>query len=133
MLTFKGIGGDDFVLFNGPDEQYVSGRLMGADGGIGTTYSIMPELFIQMEALIQQKNFAEAVLIQRDVCAIISDMFACDGSLYAVCKAVLREQCGLDFGGVRAPLRQITENDVPRIRAIHDRINKTVEKWTLNR
>ena len=132
MLTYKALGGENFVVFNGPDEQYVSGRLMGADGGIGATYSSMPELFIQMEALVQKGDFTTAMQIQRDVCAIISDMFACDGSLYAVCKAVIREQCGFDFGGVRAPLMQVTEADSPRIRAISQRIEKAVAKWTQN-
>lgn len=30
------------VVFNGPDEQFVSGRVIGADGGIGGTYAVMP-------------------------------------------------------------------------------------------
>ena len=38
-------GADGFAVFNGPDEQFVSGRVMGADGGIGGTYAVMPELF----------------------------------------------------------------------------------------
>ena len=29
---------EDFILFNGPDEQLVSGLVMGADAGIGGTY-----------------------------------------------------------------------------------------------
>lgn len=36
---------EDFIVFNGPDEQLVSGLAMGADGGIGGTYGAMPELF----------------------------------------------------------------------------------------
>ena len=38
-------GEGDFVVFNGPDEQFVSGRVIGADGGIGGTYAVMPELY----------------------------------------------------------------------------------------
>ena len=40
----KNAGGKDFLVFNGPDEQFVAGRLMGADAGIGGTYGAMPEL-----------------------------------------------------------------------------------------
>ena len=47
-------GEDGFAVFNGPDEQFVSGRVMGADGGIGGTYAVMPELFIRMNELIEQ-------------------------------------------------------------------------------
>ena len=41
-------GQNGFVVFNGPDEQFVSGLAMGADGGIGGTYAVMPELFLKM-------------------------------------------------------------------------------------
>ncbi|MEI6873681.1 MAG: dihydrodipicolinate synthase family protein, partial [Spirochaetota bacterium] len=34
---FKAEGGPEFTVFNGPDEQYLAGRAMGADGGIGGT------------------------------------------------------------------------------------------------
>ena len=34
---FKRVGGDNVIVFNGPEEQYVAGRLMGADGGISKT------------------------------------------------------------------------------------------------
>ena len=48
----KMIGGDDFIVFNGVDEQFISGRVIGADGGIGGTYAVMPELFLTMDRLI---------------------------------------------------------------------------------
>jgi dihydrodipicolinate synthase/N-acetylneuraminate lyase len=33
------------VVFNGRDEVLAAGLLMGADGGIGTFYNVLPELF----------------------------------------------------------------------------------------
>ena len=47
IQMFKMEGGKDFVVFNGPDEQLVSGLAMGADGGIGGTYGVMPELYLK--------------------------------------------------------------------------------------
>ena len=38
---FKMEGGKDFVVFNGPDEQFVAGRAIGADGGIGGTLWVL--------------------------------------------------------------------------------------------
>lgn len=38
---FKRVGGEDFAVFNGPDEQFVAGRIIGADGGIGGTLSLI--------------------------------------------------------------------------------------------
>ena len=36
------------VVFNGPDEQLLSGLAAGAIGGIGGTYAAMPELFLEL-------------------------------------------------------------------------------------
>ena len=32
----------EVVIFNGPDEQFIGGRMIGAEGGIGGTYGVMP-------------------------------------------------------------------------------------------
>ena len=53
IQIFKALGGEESIVFNGPDEQFVGGRLMGADGGIGGTYGVMPELFLKMDAYIR--------------------------------------------------------------------------------
>ena len=45
IQMFKAAAGKDFIVFNGPDEQFVGGRVIGAEGGIGGTYGVMPELF----------------------------------------------------------------------------------------
>lgn len=47
-------GEGNFVVFNGPDEQFVSGRVIGADGGIGGTYAVMPELYLAMNAHLER-------------------------------------------------------------------------------
>jgi len=36
------------VVFNGHDEVLVAGLLMGADGGIGSFYNLVPELFVEL-------------------------------------------------------------------------------------
>ena len=36
------------MVFNGPDEQLISGLVMGATGGIGGTSGAMPELFVEL-------------------------------------------------------------------------------------
>ena len=49
---FKAALGENGVVFNGPDEQFVAGRAIGAGGGIGGTYASMPELFLKMDELL---------------------------------------------------------------------------------
>lgn len=53
IQLFKQAGGEDYIIFNGPDEQFISGRVIGAEGGIGGTYGVMPELFLKMNELVE--------------------------------------------------------------------------------
>ena len=114
IQMFKDIKGDDSVVFNGPDEQFISGRMIGADGGIGGTYAVMPELFLAADEAFKGGDFARAKEIQYKIDRIIYAMCACHGNLYAVMKEILRKN-GLDIGGVRKPLASIIAEDMPKI------------------
>lgn len=115
IQIFKAEGGENFVVFNGPDEQFVAGRAIGADGGIGGTYAVMPELFLTMDRLIREGRLEEARKIQYAANDIIAQLCACHGNLYAVMKKVLEKREGLLLGSVRAPLSPISEADLPQI------------------
>ena len=104
-------GEGNFVVFNGPDEQFVSGRVIGADGGIGGTYAVMPELFIHMNELIEKGDIPTARAIQYKADRIIYKMCEAKGNLYAVMKEILRRMYGLELGGVRAPLANLAPED----------------------
>jgi len=101
----------DFVVFNGPDEQFLGGRVMGADGGIGGTYGAMPELFLKLNALLEEKELETARQLQYDIDNIIYTMVSGKANLYAVIKEVLRIRVGIDIGGVRAPLANLFPGD----------------------
>ena len=113
IQMFKAAGGEGFVVFNGPDEQFVGGRAMGADGGIGGTYAVMPELFLKMNELIGKGDIPAAREIQYKADRIIYKMCEAHGNLYAVMKEILRRMYGLELGGVRAPLPGLIPEDEP--------------------
>ena len=92
-------GEEGFVVFNGPDEQFVSGRVIGADGGIGGTYAVMPELYLAMNAHLEKGEIAKARAIQYEADRIIYKMCEAHGNLYAVQKEILRRMYGLELGG----------------------------------
>ncbi len=104
-------GEEGFAVFNGPDEQFVSGLAMGADGGIGGTYAVMPELFLKMFELVKAGEIPAARKIQYQADRIIYKMCEAKGNLYAVQKEILRRQYGLELGGVRAPLPNLMPGD----------------------
>ena len=64
IQMFKQAGGEDYIIFNGPDEQFISGRVIGAEGGIGGTYGVMPELFLKMNELVEAGDLKKACEVQ---------------------------------------------------------------------
>ena len=102
---------EDFIVFNGPDEQLVSGLLMGADAGIGGTYGAMPELFLKIYDLVSENRMAEARAIQYDADEIIYKLCSGTCNMYAMIKEVLRVSRGIDIGGVRKPLTDLCDGD----------------------
>ena len=98
-------------VFNGPDEQLLSGLAAGAGGGIGGTYGAMPELYLKIFALYQAGDMVKGRELQNECCRIIYKMCTAQGNLYAVIKEILRRTGGPDIGGVRAPLASLVESD----------------------
>ncbi len=129
IQMFKAEGGDDFVVFNGPDEQFVSGRAMGADGGIGGTYAVMPELFLQADKLFKAGEMEQAAKVQYAIDEIIYAMCGCKGNLYAVMKEILRVRENLDIGGVRKPLPALQPEDMPQVKKCVEMIDKAMEEF----
>ena len=119
IQMFKMEGGKGFVVFNGPDEQLVSGLAMGADGGIGGTYGVMPELYLRIKELTDVGKIEEAREIQYAADEIIYGMCSCHGNMYAVIKEILRIRENLNIGGVRKPLSEIIPEDMKQIKNAH--------------
>ena len=113
IQTFAALGGEDHLVFNGPDEQFLGGRLMGARAGIGGTYGVMPELFLKLNQLIADKELEKAKELQFTINAIIGKLTAAHGNMYSVIKEVLKINENLNIGSVRSPLTPITDADRP--------------------
>ncbi len=129
IQQFKQESGDDYIIFNGPDEQFIGGRVIGAEGGIGGTYGVMPELFLKMDELIKNGEMEKAKEIQYDANAIIYKMCSCHGNLYAVIKAILKINEGLDLGGVRKPLANLADSDMKIVEEAAKMIRDAIKKY----
>lgn len=128
IQMFKDAGGEGHVVMNGPDEQLVSGLAIGADGGIGGTYGVMPELYLAIFDAVKKGDIPRARDIQNDACRIIYALCGCRGNMYAVIKKVMELRDGLYLGGVRKPLTDITEDDMPKILECVQMIDAAVRK-----
>lgn len=99
------------IVFNGPDEQLLSGLAAGAIGGIGGTYAAMPELYNAIFRLYREGNMEQGRLVQNECCRIIYRVCEAQGNMYALLKEVIRRRGGPDAGGVRAPLLPMVPED----------------------
>ncbi|OFK58168.1 N-acetylneuraminate lyase [Globicatella sp. HMSC072A10] len=128
ILTWKLNSKKDIIVFNGPDEQFVGGRIMGADGGIGGTYGVMPELFLAADKAIQNSNISLATEIQFEITNIIFEMVKAKANIYAIMKKVL-EKDGLQLGGVRSPLTNVTDEDLVIVNNVSNMITSAINKY----
>ena len=121
----------EVVVFNGPDEQFVGGRMIGADGGIGGTYGVMPELFVTLNSMIHASDLDvyAAEELQDDINEIIYTMCSTKGNMYATAKAALKKRAGLELGGVREPLLNLQDGDEVIVDKVVELVEAAVAKW----
>ena len=117
------------VVFNGPDEQLLSGLAAGAVGGIGGTYAAMPELYLEIFRCFQAGELAKGREVQNECCRIIYKMCSTQGNMYAVIKEIIRLQGGPDVGSVRAPLLELADSDQPIVVEAAGMIQAAIAKY----
>ena len=117
------------IVFNGPDEQLISGLVMGAIGGIGGTYGAMPKLYVKMYELVKAGDLATALEIQNDCCRIIYKLCSGTGNMYGMIKEALRKMGCPDCGSVRAPLAELIESDYPIVDECVAMIEAAIAKY----
>ena len=96
----------DKVFYNGCDEMLLSGLSAGADGGIGTTYNFMPEMFLSIYELFNSGRMKEANAVQSMANKIIAEVVS-RGTLSASKQMI--NFSGLDYGVCREPLLPLDE------------------------
>jgi N-acetylneuraminate lyase len=101
------------TLFNGYDEVLTPGLLMGADGGIGTFYNVLPELFVDVFRLARGGNWEGARLVQDAINTVIriAVQFPC----FPAVKQMLRWR-GIDCGECARPRAGLTNAQAAELR-----------------
>lgn len=101
-------------VFNGRDEVLVAGLLMGADGGIGTFYNLVPELFVKLHRLADSGRWDDARAVQREINRLIAAVLRFP--LFPALKQILAWS-GIDCGACLPPRRPLTEAEREALRA----------------
>ena len=129
IQMFKQAAGEDYIIFNGPDEQFMSGRVIGAEGAIGGTYGAMPELFLKLDEHVKNGEIEKARELQHAINAIIYKMCSAHGYMYGVIKEILKRNENLELGGVREPLPSLIDSDMPIVEEAARMICEAKEKY----
>ena len=118
----------EVIVFNGPDEQYLGGRIMGADGGIGGTYGVMPKLFLKLEELYTKRELEKAQELQQKINEIIGCLTSFSAHMYSVVKAILKLK-GINVGTGRPPLKSVEPQDIDKIKEVSNLIDETMKTF----
>ena len=98
LHKIKEVNGGNINVINGPDETLICGLTMGADGGIGSTYNLMPGWFAKLYDAFAAGDLATAQQYQYKINRVIDAIlrFGKFGAVRGV-KAAL-EMKGYDVG-----------------------------------
>jgi len=110
LSNFRRLG---HVVFNGRDEVLVAGLLMGASGGIGTFYNLIPELFLDVWDLSQKGDWEKAREIQGEINELIT--LTLRFPLLPAVKKILAWS-GIDCGECLPPNRKLSQDEEIRLR-----------------
>ena len=99
MYEFRQIlelGGGEWTMFSGMDEQTVYAAMMGATGNIGSTINFMPGAYRQIREYVLEGNHAEAQALQMRANAVTSALISVGfpGALKEVMRT-LGFECGV--------------------------------------
>ncbi len=96
------------VVFNGADEMLVAGLIMGANGGIGSIYNLVPRSFVQLYESAIEGRWDEARGIQTRVNELTEAILRYP--VHVAVKAIL-DWSGIDCGKCIAPRRELSEHE----------------------
>lgn len=116
MRQVKEINDGEIILFNGPDETLLCGLAMGADGGIGSTYNIMPGWFVQLYNSFMQNDLQSAQENQYRINQVIRILLQYgENGVNKSVKATL-QMMGFDTGNTAFPARALSLDEKQNLR-----------------
>lgn len=114
LYTLSWLSREGKMVFNGRDEVFAAGLLMGAGGGIGSFYNIAPELFVEIYRRSREGDWAGARAAQDRANELIAIVL--EYPLFPAIKQILAWQ-GFDCGVCAAPRRALASREKDRLRS----------------
>lgn len=95
------------TVYNGFDELLVSGLMMGANGGIGSTYNIQAQRVLDINEALQSNDITKAKKLQREANIVIDALV--EGGVIPSLKYVLKQKGVIASDVCRRPLNVVSE------------------------
>ena len=113
MWQLRQLNNGNINIINGPDETLLCGLMMGADGGIGSTYNIMADKYARLYSLFTEGKLEEARAMQFQITSIIQVIlkYGCFQAL----KKYLEFQ-GFNMGTCAFPAASLNKDDALRMK-----------------
>ncbi len=105
------------VVWNGFDEMLAAGLMMGADGGIGSTYNCMAPLVHRIYDSFRAGSIADAQKYQTQANHVIKAI--CKHGVFASVKTILEFE-GFRFHGCRRPFSPMTDEGRRELRRVYE-------------
>jgi len=103
------------LIFNGHDEVLAAGLLLGADGGIGSFYNLIPERFVELFRLARQGQWEQARQVQQRINELVE--ICLRFPLIPAIKTILG-WTGLPCGEALRPRRSLRVEETQQLRAL---------------
>lgn len=104
----------DKLFYFGFDEIYASAAMMGTDGGIGTTYNVLGNLYVAIDEAIRSSDLVKARALQGLSQQYVELLFG-TGVLPGV--KLTMQSIGIDCGPTRAPLKLLSEDAAQKLKS----------------
>ena len=108
----------NLVVWNGFDEMLAAGLMMGADGGIGSTYNCMPRLIHKIYDSFCAGDIEKTHAYQVQANNVIKVI--CKHGVFASVKALLEMQ-GFEFNGCRKPFSPLYDEGRKELEAVFNK------------
>jgi N-acetylneuraminate lyase len=114
------------TYFFGFDEIFLAGGVLGADGGIGTTYNLLGRLYAALHQALASGNLTRAQDLQATSAEFVTGLL--DVGVLPGMKSALRA-VGVDCGPTRAPMQAKTDHADARMAELIARPG--IKRWLL--
>jgi len=112
--------GGRYDLLWGWDETYLAGRVMGAQGAVGSTYNFAASIYQNIDKYLREGNHLKALEWQQKSIDFISLYGRFGGG--AAGKAILK-LCGIDCGDFRPPMTSLSDQEFSQLRNALEDLN----------